>query len=112
MFTSGIETHERDGVRLRVYGAAKTVADCFKFRNRLGIQVAIEALRTGIEERKITPAELLRAARTCRVGRIVRPYLEALADGSGGLPHPRDRDGHHADAGRGDRIGVVLNVGT
>ncbi|MBI3607848.1 MAG: type IV toxin-antitoxin system AbiEi family antitoxin domain-containing protein [Nitrospirae bacterium] len=78
MFTSGIETHQRDGVRLRVYGAAKTVADCFKFRNRLGIQVAVEALRTGIEERKFTPAELLRAARTCRVGRIVRPYLEAL----------------------------------
>ena len=78
MFTSGIETHEHDGVRLRVYGAAKTVADCFKFRNRLGIEVAVEALRTGIEERKITPAELLRAARTCRVGEIVRPYLEAL----------------------------------
>ena len=79
MFTSGIETHERDGVRLRVYGAAKTVADCFKFRNRLGIAVAVEALRTGIEERKITPAELLRAARICRVARIMRPYLEALS---------------------------------
>ena len=78
MFTSGIETHERDGVHLRVYGAAKTVADCFKFRNRLGIQVAVDALRTGIAERKITPAELLRAARTCRVAQIVRPYLEAL----------------------------------
>ena len=78
MFTSGIETHERDGIRLRVYGAAKTVADCFKFRNRLGIEVAVAALRTGIEERKITPAEMLRAARTCRVDRIVRPYLEAL----------------------------------
>jgi hypothetical protein len=78
MFTSGIETHERDGIRLRVYGAAKTVADCFKFRNRLGIEVAVAALRTGIEERKVTPAEMLRAARTCRVDRIVRPYLEAL----------------------------------
>ena len=78
MFTSGIETHERDGVRLRVYGAAKTVADCFKFRNRLGIEVAVEALRTGLEERKFTPAEVFRAARICRVGRIVRPYLEAL----------------------------------
>ena len=78
MFTSGIETHERDGVRLRVYGAAKTVADCFKFRNRLGIEVAVEALRTGLEQRRFTPAEVLRAARTCRVGRIVRPYLEAL----------------------------------
>jgi predicted transcriptional regulator of viral defense system len=78
MFTFGIETHEHDGIGLRVYGAAKTVADCFKFRNRLGIEVAVEALRTGIGERKITPAEVLRAARTCRVERIVRPYLEAL----------------------------------
>ncbi len=78
MYTSGIEVHERDGVRLRVYGAAKSVADCFKFRNRLGIEVALDALRTGIEERKFTPAELLRSARTCRVGEVVRPYLEAL----------------------------------
>lgn len=78
MFTSAIESHERDRVHLRVYGAAKTVADCFKFRNRLGIEVAVEALRTGLEERKFTPAEVLRAARICRVGRIVRPYLEAL----------------------------------
>jgi predicted transcriptional regulator of viral defense system len=78
MFTLDIETHRCDGIGLRVYGAAKTVADCFKFRNRLGIEVAVEALRTGIGERKITPAELLRAARTCRVERIVRPYLEAL----------------------------------
>ena len=78
MFTTGIETHERDGVRLRVYAAAKTVADCFKFRNRLGIEVAVEALRTGLEERKFTPADVLRVAKTCRVDRIVRPYLEAL----------------------------------
>ena len=78
MFTSDIEIHERDGVRLRVYGPAKTVADCFKFRNQLGIEVALEALRTGLEERKFTPAEVLRVARTCRVDRIVRPYLEAL----------------------------------
>lgn len=78
MYAAGIETHERDGVRLRVYSAAKAVADCFKLRNRLGIEVAVDALRTGIEERKFTPAELLRAAETCRVARIVRPYLEAL----------------------------------
>ncbi len=78
MFTSGIETHERDGVPLRVYSAAKTVADCFKFRNSLGIEVAVEALRTGIQERKLTPAEVLRAARICRVAEVVRPYLEAL----------------------------------
>lgn len=78
MFTSGIQAHERDGVRLRVYGPAKAVADCFKFRNRLGIDVAVEALRTGLENRNFTPAEILRMATTCRVDRIVRPYLEAL----------------------------------
>jgi len=78
MYSAGIDTHERDGVALRVYGAAKTVADCFKLRNRLGIDVAVEALRTGLAERRFTPAELLRAAKTCRVAGIVRPYLEAL----------------------------------
>ena len=78
MFTSGIEVHQRDGVRLRVYEAAKTVADCFRFRNRLGIDIAVEALRTGLEERRFTPADIMRAASTCRVDRIVRPYLEAL----------------------------------
>ena len=79
MYTEGIETHERDGVRLKVYGAARTVADCFRLRNRLGIEVALEALRTGLDERKFTPAEILSVAKTCRVARVVRPYLEALA---------------------------------
>ena len=78
MFTSGIETHDRDGIRLRVYEPAKTVADCFRFRNRLGIDLALEALRTGLAERKLTPAAVLRAARLCRVERVVRPYLEAM----------------------------------
>ena len=78
MFTSGIEIHERDGVAVRVYGAAKTVADCFKFRSRIGIDVALEALRTGLAERKFTPAQILRAAKLCRVDVIVRPYLEAV----------------------------------
>lgn len=78
MFTSGVETHERDGVRLRVYEPAKTVADCFRFRNRLGIDVTLEALRAGLARRMLTPAAVLRAARLCRVERVVRPYLEAL----------------------------------
>ena len=63
---------------MRVYEAAKAVADSFKLRNRLGIDVAVEALRTGLEEGKFTPAEVLRAAKICRVDRIARPYLEAL----------------------------------
>ncbi len=78
MFTSGIETHQRDGLPIRVYGAAKTVADCFKFRSRIGIEVAIEALRTGLAERAFTPAQILRAARLCRVEAVIRPYLEAM----------------------------------
>ncbi len=78
MYSSGIEIHERDGVELQVYGAAKAVADCFRLRNRLGIEVAVDALRTGLTERVFTPAELLGEAKTCRVGAIVRPYLEAL----------------------------------
>ncbi len=78
MFTSGIEAHERDGVSVRVYGPAKTVADCFKFRNQLGVDVALEALRTGLSERRFTPADILRVAKIGRVDRIVRPYLEAM----------------------------------
>src|SRR6185503_9182437 len=63
---------------MRVYGAAKTVADCFKFRSGLGIDVPLEALRTGLAARKFTPADILRAAKLCRVDRVVRPYLEAM----------------------------------
>lgn len=78
MFSSGIEAHERDGVPIRVYSAVKTVADCFRFRNRIGIEVGIEALRTGLAERNFTQADVLQAARLVRVESVVRPYLEAL----------------------------------
>jgi len=78
LYTEGIETHVRDGVALKVYGAARTVADCFRLRRRLGIEVAVEALRTGLEERAFTPAELMRVAQRFRVAGVVRPYLEAL----------------------------------
>ena len=75
-FTEGVEKHAPDGVR--IYSATKTVADCFKFRNKLGIDVAVEALRTGLEEDLVRPAELLRYARVCRVERVMKPYLEAI----------------------------------
>lgn len=78
LYTEGIETHARDGVTLKVYGAARTVADCFRLRRRLGIEVAVEALRTGLEERAFTPAEIMRVAQRLRVARVVRPYLEAM----------------------------------
>ena len=76
--TEGIETHRIGGVRVRVYGPAKTVADCFKYRNKFGLDVALEALRDVWREKKATLDELLRYARVCRVERVMRPYLESL----------------------------------
>ena len=77
-YGEGVETHSVDGVEVRIYGPAKTVAECFKFRNKIGLEVALEALRTGIEEQRFKPAELMKFARICRVHRTVQPYLEAL----------------------------------
>ena len=77
-YRSGVETHPVDGIDVRIYGPAKTVADCFKFRNKIGIDVALEALRSGVEEQRFRPAELMKFARVCRVQDIVRPYLEIL----------------------------------
>ncbi len=77
-FTEGIETHETDGAEVRVYCAAKTVADCFKYRNKLGLDVAVEALRDCLRQRKATVDDLVRYGRICRVERVMRPYMEAL----------------------------------
>ncbi|MBM3123136.1 MAG: transcriptional regulator, partial [Chloroflexi bacterium] len=60
------------------YGPAKTVADCFKYRNKIGIDVALEALREGWRERRFTMDDLWRFAKTCRVANVMRPYLEGL----------------------------------
>jgi predicted transcriptional regulator of viral defense system len=77
--TEGIETHEAEGVPLRVYSAAKTVADCFKYRNKIGIDVAIEALRDFSRKYRGGANDLARFARTCRVARVMQPYLDAIA---------------------------------
>jgi predicted transcriptional regulator of viral defense system len=77
-YTEGIETHAIEGIPLRVYGPAKTVVDCFKFRNKIGIDVAVEALRLARERKHVTPRALLQYARLCRVERVMHPYLEAL----------------------------------
>jgi predicted transcriptional regulator of viral defense system len=76
--TEGIEEHKIDGVNVRIYGPEKTVADCFKFRNKIGLDVAIEALKLCRERKGSTPRKLLHYARICRVERVMRPYLEAL----------------------------------
>lgn len=76
---SNIEEHTIQGVKVRVYDAAKTVADCFKYRNKIGVDVAIEALRDCRKHRKASIDDLWKAARLCRVGNVMRPYLEAIA---------------------------------
>ena len=63
---------------LRVYGVAKTVVDCFKHRNKIGLDVALEALRDARAQRKASADELWHYARICRVANVMRPYLEAI----------------------------------
>ena len=76
--TQGVETHQVEGRPLRVYAVAKTVADCFKYRNKVGLEVALEALREGWRERRFTGDELDRYAEICRVSNVMRPYVESL----------------------------------
>jgi len=74
----GIENHKVEGVPIRVYSVAKTVADCFKFRNKIGLDVAIEALKDSVRQKKATVNEIYRYSKICRVSNVIRPYLEAL----------------------------------
>lgn len=76
--TEGIEEHAVDGVIVRVYSVAKTVADCFKYRNKIGLDVALEALRECRRERRATSDELWQYAKLCRVSNVMRPYLESI----------------------------------
>lgn len=77
-FDLGVLTATVGGVEIRVYELAKTVVDCFRFRNKLGTDVAIEALQLATTRHGTTPAELLRYARPLRMARVMRPYLEAM----------------------------------
>ncbi|HEV7427856.1 MAG TPA: type IV toxin-antitoxin system AbiEi family antitoxin domain-containing protein [Thermoanaerobaculia bacterium] len=78
-FHEGLEEHDVGGVRIRVYSAAKTVADCFKFRNKIGIDVAIEALKDFTRQHRGGANDLARFARICRVSRVMQPYLDAIS---------------------------------
>jgi predicted transcriptional regulator of viral defense system len=75
---AGIEEHIIEKVKVRVYNPAKTVADCFKYRNKIGPDVALEALKDCWEKKQCTMDELWRYAEICRVSNIMRPYLESL----------------------------------
>jgi len=78
-FTAGIEEHVLEGQTVRVYDVAKTVVDCFKFRNKIGMDVALEALNDGWRDRRYTMTDIAKYARICRVWNVMRPYLEAIS---------------------------------
>jgi predicted transcriptional regulator of viral defense system len=75
---SGIEKHEVESHQINVYSLAKTIADCFKFRNKLGVDIARDALKVAITEKGIKPKEIMEYAKICRVDSIIKPILEAM----------------------------------
>ncbi|MFH0825070.1 MAG: hypothetical protein V2B18_20150 [Pseudomonadota bacterium] len=77
-FTEGIEIHTRDGVSVQVYSPEKTLADCLKYRNKVGIDKVVEALRLYRQRKLVRVDEMLRFAGVCRVSKVMKPYLEAL----------------------------------
>ncbi|MDT8384173.1 MAG: type IV toxin-antitoxin system AbiEi family antitoxin domain-containing protein [Gammaproteobacteria bacterium] len=77
-FNAGVEVHQIDGVRVQVYSPEKTLADCFKYRNKLGMDIVLEALKFYKTQKEFHPDMLLKYARICRVEKVMRPYLEAL----------------------------------
>ena len=77
--SEGVETKRVEGLQVRVTSVAKTVADCFKFRNKIGLDVALEALREARRERKATANDVWRFAKINRVANVMRPYMEAIA---------------------------------
>lgn len=76
--TEGIQTMLLDGLNVPVFNAAKTIADCFKYRNKIGIDVALEALRDGWEQRKVSMDELSHYAEIDRVSNVMRPYIKSV----------------------------------
>ena len=79
-FREGVETHVIAGVPVRIYSAAKTVADCFKFRNQIGTRTAVEALKDAWKKGKVTTEDLYHFGRVCRVLNVMRPYLEGILE--------------------------------
>ncbi len=78
IWEAGLEEHEIKGRRIRVYSLARTVVDCFKFRNKIGLDVARDALKVAVAEKGIKPKEIMRYAKLCRVESIIKPILEAI----------------------------------
>jgi predicted transcriptional regulator of viral defense system len=74
----GVQERHIEGGSIHVYSAAKTIADCFKFRHKIGMDVALEALREGYRQKKVSMNDLWEAAKVCRVANVMRPYMEFL----------------------------------
>ena len=79
-YREGIEKHIIAGVPVKIYSVAKTLADCFKFRNQIGISIAVEALKDAWKKKKVTSDRLYHYARVCRVLNVMRPYLEGVLE--------------------------------
>ncbi len=77
-YSEGVEVFERDQIQMRVYNVAKTVADCFKHRNKIGLDVALEAVKDALDQKRACVDELWHYAKICRVSNVMRPYLEAI----------------------------------
>ncbi len=76
-YLAGFEEHQIDGISVKIYNPEKTLADCFKFRNKIGMDVVLEALKLYRTRKKFDHERLLKYARICRVEKVMRPYLEA-----------------------------------
>jgi predicted transcriptional regulator of viral defense system len=77
--TYGVETHELLGVPVKITSIARTVVDCFRYRNKIGMDVALEALKDVLDRRLVSRDELLRTAEVCRAKTVIRPYLEGMS---------------------------------
>lgn len=78
VWKAGVEEHKIEGYKIRVYNLAKTIADCFKFRNKIGINIAREILKVAVTEKNIKPKEIMEYAKICRVGNVIKPILETM----------------------------------
>ena len=78
LLKSGVESHEIEGISVRVFNVAKTLADVFRYRNTVGVGLAVEGLRTALRERKVSPAQVARYANEAGIWKIMEPYVTAL----------------------------------
>ena len=76
---SGVKCHQIDGVAVPIFEPAKTIVDCFRYRNKIGLDIALESLREGLRAKRVTPDQLWKFARSARVWTVMRPYVEAMA---------------------------------